>query len=160
MFLRRPSRRASGRHRDPGDHPVAGPGLLDAQVDHDDVDLGELRQFRVVDTDPCLDHLAEYQHFAGSLRELPHRYVGGGQGDGAGFDRGDPTDGDEDASTSEQLDDQTEHPGLLADDADTDHHVADTTDGLAVGAQDHHPCEPGRVDPVHRRHGERVGVYS
>ena len=31
-------------HRDPGDHPVAGPGLLDAQVDDDDVDLGELGQ--------------------------------------------------------------------------------------------------------------------
>jgi hypothetical protein len=106
MFLRRPSRRAKWPTATQVT-PVAGPGLLDAQVDHDDVDLGELGQFgsstrtRVSITWPSTSTSP------GLCEELPHRYVGGGQGDGAGFDRGDPTDGDEDASTSEQLDDQT-----------------------------------------------------
>ena len=64
-------------HGDLGDHPVAGAGLLDAQIDHDDVDSGQLWQIGIVDADPGLDHLAEHQHLAGALGEPAQRYVAG-----------------------------------------------------------------------------------
>ena len=56
-------------HRDPGDHPVPGPGLLDAQIDDDHVGAGEFLEFRVVDAHPGVDHLREGEHLAGPLGE-------------------------------------------------------------------------------------------
>ena len=114
-----------------------------------------LRQLGVVDPDPGVEHLAEHQHLTGPLREPAQRHIGRGQRDRAGFDRGDPQDRHENPSAGEQFDDEAEHPRLLADDADADHHVADAADGLAVGAEHHHPREPGRVDPVDRHHDSK-----
>ncbi len=68
----------------------------------------------------------------GRCAEPPERHVGGGQRHRVGFDGRDAQNGDENPSPAEQFDDQAEDAGLLADTADADHHVADTTDGLAV----------------------------
>ena len=50
------------------------------------------------------------------------------------------------------LDDEAQHTGLFTDDTDADHHVANPTQGFAIGTQHDHPCQPRRVYPVHRRH--------
>jgi hypothetical protein len=94
-------------HGDPGDQPVAGSGLLDAQVDHHDVDARELGQIGVVDAHPRLDHLTEHQHLAGPLRELAQRDVGGDQRDGTGIDGCHAADRHEDAPTGEQFHDES-----------------------------------------------------
>ena len=89
---------------------------------------------------------------AGALDESSKRDVAGGEGDGVRLDRGDTQDRDENPSAGEQFDDQSEHAGLVAHDADADHHTADPAQGLAVGAQHHHSRQSRRVYPVHRRH--------
>ncbi len=126
--------------------------LLDAQIDHDDVDSGQLRQVGIVDADPGFDHLAEHQHLVGPLGEPAQRHIAGRERHGAGLDGGHPQNRNENPSAGEQFDDKAQHPRLMARDADADHHIADAADGLAVGTQHHHPRESGRVDPVHRRH--------
>ena len=68
-------RAARWPHRDLGHHPVAGAGLLDAQIDDDHVDSGQFRQFGIVDADPGLDHLAEHQHLVGPLGEPAQRHI-------------------------------------------------------------------------------------
>ena len=101
-------------HRHLGHHPVASAGLLDAQIDHDDVDAGQLLQVGIVDPDPGLDHLAEHQHLAGALGEPAQRNVAGGQRHRAGIDGGHPQNRHENPSAGEQFDDQAEHARLLA----------------------------------------------
>ncbi len=146
---------AVAAHRDPGDHPVASAHLLDRHVDDDDVDAREILQLGIGDADAGVEDLAEHQHLTGPLRESSQRHVGGGQRHRVGFDRGDSQNWDENPSAGEQFDDESEHTRLLAGDADADHHVADTADGLAVGTEHHHPRESGRVDPVHRHHDSK-----
>ena len=140
---------------DPGDHPVAGPDLFDREVDHDDVDSGQVLQLGIVDADRRVEHLTEHKHLAGALGEALQRNVRRGQGHGVGFDRGDAQNRNENPFAGQQFDDQAKDPRLLADDADADHHVADAADGLAVGAEHDHPREPGRVDPVDRHHASK-----
>ncbi len=144
---------AVAAHRDARHHPVAGPDLLDAQIDDHDVDPGQLRQLGIVDPHPGVQDLTEHQHLAGPLREAAQRHVGGGQCHRAGLDGGDPQDGHENSSTREQFDDQPQHARLLADDTHADHDIADSAEGFTVRPQDKHPREPCRVHPVHRRHG-------
>ena len=112
-------------------------------------------EFGIVDPNPGVEHLAEHQHLAGALGESAQRHVGGDERHRLWFDRRDAQDGNENPSASEQFDDQAEHARLLTDDADADHDVADAAQRLAVGAQDHQPCEPGRVHPVDRRHDSK-----
>ena len=76
--------------RDPGDDPVPGADLFDGQVDHDEVDPGELCELRILHADPAVEHLPEDQDFTRSLSEPAQRHVGRRQRDGVGIDRGDP----------------------------------------------------------------------
>ena len=121
---RRPSRRwaADG---DPGHHPVAGPGLFDAQVGDHHVGAGQLRQFGIVDLDRGVEDLAHRQNLAGPLLEVAQRHVAGVERHRVGLDRGDPQNRDEDFASGRQIDDQPQDARLLADDADADHDVAD-----------------------------------
>jgi hypothetical protein len=139
-------------HGDLGDDPVPGAGLLDAEVDHVDVDSGQLGQIGIIDTDAGFDHFAEHQHLVGPLGEAAKRDIARRKCDGARFDGGNPQNRNENSSAREQFDNEAEHARLVAGDTDADHHIADTADGLAVGAQHHHPRESGRIDPVHRCH--------
>ena len=66
---RAPPQPAQAAHRDPGHHPVAGAGLLDAQIHHHDVDPGQLLLFGVIDTHPGVEDLAERQNLARPLGE-------------------------------------------------------------------------------------------
>jgi hypothetical protein len=144
-----PSLRAHGDFRD---DPVTGAALLDAQINHDDIDSGQLRQIGIVDADPGFDHLAEDQYLVGPLGEPAKRHIARRECDCAGLDGRHPQDRNENPSAGEQFDDKPQHPRLVSCDSDADHHIADTADGLAVGAKHHHPRESGRIDPVHRRH--------
>ena len=136
-----------GRTATRGHHPVPGPGLLDTEIDHDDVDAGELGQVRVVDAHPGVEHLTEHQHFAGPLRELAQDTLPVVSVTALGSIAVTRSIGTKMRSTGGQFDDEAEHPGLLADDADADHDIADTADGLAVRAQHHQAREPGRDRP-------------
>ena len=82
-------------------------------------------EFGIVDPHPGVEHLAEHQYLAGTLGESAQRHVGGDQRHRLRLDRGDAQDRNEYPSAREQFDNQTEHPWLLTDDADTHDDVAD-----------------------------------
>ena len=56
-------------HRHFRHHPVAGAGLLDAEIDDDQILAGELLKVGVIDPYAGLQHLAQRQHLTGALGE-------------------------------------------------------------------------------------------
>ena len=139
-------------HRDLRHHPVPGAGLLDAQIDDDDVGVPQLLEFRVVHAHVGIRHLGEGEHLAGPLLESAQTDVAGGECHRARFDGGDAEHRDEDAFAREQFDDQSEDARLLPADARGDHHVPDAADRLPVGAEHHQAGQPGCKNLVRSCH--------
>ena len=142
-------------YREAGDQPVARAGLLDCQIDHDEVHARQLGKLRILHPYPGVQYLAQHQHLAGALRESPQRHIGRGECHGVWLEGGQPQDGNKNPSAGEQFDNHAQDTRLLPNDAEADHDVAHATKGLAVGAQDHQPREPGHVHPVDRRHNPK-----
>jgi hypothetical protein len=117
--------------RQPGHQPVAGPGLLDRQVDHHVLAL-QLGQFRIVDPHAGVEDLAQHQDLARPLANRRSDTLPVVSVTRSARSRS-PQDGYENPSAGEQFDDQAEDTGLLADDADADDDVAHPAHRLAVG---------------------------
>ena len=94
------------RHRDPGQHPVAGAGLLHGDVEDGSLDAG------AADAHPAVEHLADDQGLGGPLLEAPHVQQAGGD-HLARVDVGHPGHRGEDLAAAEDLDDEADHARLL-----------------------------------------------
>ena len=119
-------------HRDPRHQPVAGARLFDAEIDHDHVDARQFGQLGIVDAHPGVEDLRQREHLAGPLGEPAQAHVAGVQRDRPRLDRRHPQHRNENPPARGQFDDQAEHAGLLADEAETDDDVADPADRLTV----------------------------
>ncbi len=135
-----PAQAATSRpDRDAGDDPIAGPGLLDPEVDHRHVGVGELGEIRIDDPDVGVEDLSDGECLAGAQVESAEAHGAGVEGHGLGLDRGHPQHRHENPTPSGQFDREAEDARLLPGHADRDHHVADASDGLAVGTKDGQP---------------------
>ena len=119
-----PAKPPRDAHRDPRHHPVTGSGLLQTQVCDDDVGVGELWQFGVLDPHLGVDDLSQHQHFAGPFLEPAQRDAVAVEGHRVGLDRRNLQDRYENPSARGHLDDESKDSGLLANNADADHDVA------------------------------------
>ena len=62
-------------HGDPGHHPVPGADLLEGEVDHHEVDTGELFELGILHAHAGVEHLTEDQDLTGPLREAAQAHI-------------------------------------------------------------------------------------
>ena len=101
--------------------------------------LSELGEIRIDDPDVGVEDLSDGERLAGAQMESAEAHGAGVEGHGLGLDRGHPQHRHENPTPSGQFDRETEDARLLPGHADRDHHVADASDGLAVGTKDGQP---------------------
>ena len=140
-----PGRRTNSRV----DRPVAGALLL-----HRDVLDGDRAVLAAGHL--AVEQLAEDERLGRSLLEAAHVHQAG-RDDLAGVDRGDPGHRQEDAAAAGHLDDQSEHPGRLAADAQGHDDVAHPADLVADRVEHGDPGQARDEDPCRRAAHKRSG---
>ena len=134
-------------HREAGDQPVAGAGVLHVRV-------GDVGLHAVVDhPDPGVEHLPDHEDLVGALGERAEVDLAGGQRDRSGVDGGDPQHGHEDAASGPDADDEAQHPRRPRPHGDGRDGVAHPADVLAVRAENGQTDHPGDEHPGHGRAG-------
>ena len=130
--------RALGQ-RDPGEHPVAGAGLLHGDVEDDALDAAAAHLHLAV------EHLPDHEGLGRPLLEAAHVQQAGGD-HLAGVDVGHPRHRGEDLAAAEHLDDQPHHPRLAYVGPQHHHDVAHLAHRVALGIEHRQPGQPGRED--------------
>ncbi len=126
-------------HSNPREHPVAGPGLLHADVVDDASDAG------LGDDDLAVEHLTHDQGLGATLLEAAHVQQSGRIDVGA-VDARDPGHGDEDPAATQHFSHQSDDAGLESSGPQRHHNVAHLADLVTLRVHDGQPDQAGRED--------------